>query len=74
MNPKEFDLEDLIALLRCTINNLLVLHDALDDQIGCTPACEGVYSVWAQLHWIADEMGDQIVRLTPEMLAVAKPE
>lgn len=74
MNPKEFDLEDLSALLLCAINNLLVLHDALDDEFGNNPACEGVYSVWAQLRWIADEMSNQIVRLTPEMLAIAKPE
>lgn len=74
MNPKEFDLEDLSALLRCAINNLLVLHDALDAEVGSNPACDGVYSVWAQLRWIADEMSDQIARLTPEMLAVAKPE
>lgn len=72
MNPKEFSLEDLGALLLCATDNLLVLHNALGERYGNDPACEGVYAVWANLRWVAEEMTDQIGRLPPEMLEKAK--
>lgn len=72
MNPKEFDLEDLGALLLCATDNLLILHNVLGERYGNDPACEGVYAVWANLRWVAEEMTDQIGRLPPEMLEKAK--
>lgn len=74
MDPKKFDLEDMSALLTCTVDNLLVLHNALEDRCGNDPAYEGLYSVWAQLHWIAGEMNDQISKLPPEAISAAAPK
>lgn len=74
MDPKKFDLEDLSALLACAVDNLLVLHNALEDRCGNDPAYEGLYSVWAQIHWIAGEMNDQISKLSPESISAAAPK
>lgn len=68
MNPKNFNLSDLAMLLLSATDNLLVLHNVLGEKYGNDPACEGVYAVWANLRWVAEEMIDQIDRLPEGML------
>ena len=71
MNPKNFNLSDLGMLLLSVTDNLLILHNVLGERYGNDPACEGVYAVWANLHWVAEEMTDQIGRLPETMLEQA---
>ena len=71
MNPKNFNLSDLGMLLLSVADNLLVLHNVLGERYGNDPACEGVYAVWANLRWVAEEMTDQIGSLPEAMLEQA---
>lgn len=65
-----YDLEDLSALLECTTDNLLILHNTLEpnDNINSITAYNALYGLYCQLEEITKAIQDRVAKIPAEII------
>lgn len=75
MRKKNIDIEDLIVFLECARENLMLIHDDLEDRDGdLDRPMQALYSTYIHLGWIADTMSKQVGKIGISVIRKASEE